>query len=448
MNHLLEAALDLLRVNKAFVSNPDWRRRVRTSVLRDPQPAPSPPAPVTDEDGGSRSSAPVHPYAGLSSSSTAFLSSRFDAPSAHLNVVLPEISPGAVFAGVKTALEAAGALAVELSLPLRVVCIIPSPDGADDDALRSELREHLVTHHLAAVSAVTVVTARDLEHGTFGADDRWMVTHWTTAHAVDVACRESSIDRDRVVYLIQDYEPGFTPWSTDFALARSTYAAGFVPVVNSTHLARYLQDAEGEALATPYVFGPAFDLVELERSRAGRVGGPRPRVFFYGRPSKPRNLYALGVAALRVAAARLADAGRDVDFVMAGEPGDDVVLSDGAVMRNLGVLSRASYFELLSTVDVGLSLQYSPHPSHPPFDLALSGAVCVTNDFAGLRSGVHDRIVVASPDPARLADAIVDAVLALPADARREAVPLDADALGPPLRSVIRDLAAAPTAVV
>ena len=42
-------------------------------------------------------------------------------------------------------------------------------------------------------------------------------------------------------------------------------------------------------------------------------------------------------------------------------------------------LPWSKYAELVSTMDLGLCLMDTPHPSYPPLDLAAAGAVVVTN---------------------------------------------------------------------
>ena len=96
---------------------------------------------------------------------------------------------------------------------------------------------------------------------------------------------------------------------------------------------------------------------------------------------------------------------------MAGEGGPDIDLADGVALRNLGVLERAAYFDEIARVDVGLTLQATPHPSHLPFDLAISGAFAVTNEVDGSRNEMHPRIVATSSTPealSRLLVAMVD----------------------------------------
>ena len=49
--------------------------------------------------------------------------------------------------------------------------------------------------------------------------------------------------------------------------------------------------------------------------------------------------------------------------------------------KRLENLSWTEYAELAGNTDLALCLMYTPHPSYPPFDLAASGAVVVTNRF-------------------------------------------------------------------
>lgn len=403
----------LIRLNKAFLLDSGWRQDAVASLGPVGGRGQGTDLQEAREVASTAQAAEPPRVVRLAETSDAFRLSRFDGIQEHVNVVLPEVFPGAIFAGVKTALETARIMAAELSLPVRVVLVKPTGLTAEEGlARRLALADHLAESYFTGT--VEVVEDTRLDTSVFGAGDTWLVTHWTTAHAMAEAVRRGQISARNVVYLIQDYEPGFTPWSTDFALARSTYRAGFLPLVNSSHLAAFLSSEEGLDIPAELVFGPSFDMSSLQASASARttVDGP-VRVFFYGRPSKPRNLFALGVNALELVAERLGATGIDVEFVMAGEGGADVDLGP-QVMRNLGSLTREDYFSLLSTVDIGVSLQYSPHPSHPPFDLAISGAICITNEFSGLREGMHENIVVADAEPREIAEAVLSAIRATP----------------------------------
>lgn len=107
--------------------------------------------------------------------------------------------------------------------------------------------------------------------------------------------------------------------------------------------------------------------------------------FFYARPNNPRNLFLLGVDVLeRAIAEKVLDpdewniyfVGKDVPKLRLGGVVSPTVKAN---------LSWQQYGELIRTVDLGLSLMYTPHPSYPPLDLAASGAVVVTNS-CGLKT--------------------------------------------------------------
>ncbi|MET1037097.1 MAG: hypothetical protein ABW075_02415 [Aeromicrobium sp.] len=352
-----------------------------------------------------------------------------------VSLVVPPIKPDSIFAGVATALQTGRLLALALDRPLRVV-----PFGkADPEELGEALRAFLAADG-EPVPPLQVVPQRLLPHSIVSRDDVWVVTYWTTAHAADVACRVGVLDPSRVVYLVQDYEPGFHAWSVAHALTRQTYRAGFHHVVNSASLARYLADREGPQTDHGLVFAPHLDRDRLMRVAADREASAVVRVFFYGRPGKPRNLFQLGVAALRAASLQLADEGIAWEAVSAGEEHPDIDLPTGATVRSLGTLGWQEYYDLLARTDVGLSLMHSPHPSHPPLEVAVSGGLAVTNDLDGSRQGFHERVTAVAPDPDLLATALVDAVRRAAASGPQPFTDLADGALGRPLDAVVRDL--------
>jgi len=422
IRHLLT---DLARVNSRYVRDGDYRNTVRERLVAiDRSP--------TAEAELAASDAAARPWAQLVETSTALAGIRLD-PAAvrHLDLVVGEIRADATFAGISTAVVAGRALADELGLPLRIVMVGHTTGGNSGSAA-----EAYVASRFPGIEARVVPREALLDVG-FSPDDTWLATHWKTAHAVDVAVRAGRVDARRVAYLVQDYEPGFSPWSTEYAVAASTYQRGFQPIVNSSPLHAYLREHQGLDIDPELVFAPDLDLDLLRRVAAGRRSDDVTRVLFYGRPSKHRNLYRLGLTALKIAAGRLADSGRRVEFVSAGEAHGDVDLGSGHVLRSRGTLPWDDYFELLASTNVVLSLQYSPHPSHPPFDAAISGAYAVTNDFGGTRGGLHDRISAVAAEPDALADALVAAVLRDAADGPGEFLDVAPGLLGGDLRSAV-----------
>lgn len=424
---------DLARVNLAYFRSEAARNSVRRALA---------------VDGGARrlhdimadekkaAPAAAAPFAGLMDDSLALAGIRLDATATpSLNVVIGQARADGVFAGVRTALQAADGLAGHLGLPLRVIMLDPLPPGTTvEESARS-------IWSVVTDRQVEVVSRPDIRERRYSSGDLWLATHSKTAHALQVACDSGTIDRERVAYLVQDYEPGFTPWSTASVLAEATYRAGFLPIVNSEPLAAYLRQL-GHPIDADLVFAPAFPEAELERCAAERRRSSDARVLFYARPRKHRNLYELGVSAIKSAAEQLGPDVTRVSFTSLGERHPAVHLPNGATLTGRGHLEWSEYFRFLSTVDVVLSLQQSPHPSHPPFDAAISGAQAITNDFAGGRGGFHPRITAVPADTTSLGVALVDAVRRSWDAEPSGYLPVEPGSLGRSLDDVVRTAAA------
>ena len=440
-------ARELFSVNRRFLRDPGFRTSVRPRAsTTSAAVAPATPR-RTPEQARSRIAYPPRAdlYEGLGGSSLELSRITTGPTTPCVNLVLADIVADGIFAGVRTALQAGASLADATARPLRIVLASAQDPARDLGAVRTLVLEQFPDLD----DRLSIVSGAFLPHTVVSADDIWVVTYWTTAHAAQVACRLGVLDPDHVVYLVQDYEPGFSAWSSSFALTRMTYHAGFHHLVNSLPLARYLERHEGLVTDPSHVFGPALELDRLAEVAASRRSSATARIFFYGRPSRPRNLYPIGITALRVAVDQLAAQGVPVDVVSAGHAQDDVDLGHGVALRSAGMLSWSDYYALLGTVDVGLSLQHSPHPSHPPFDLAVSGARAVTNDFDGSRNRLHPGIRAVECDPDGLGAAVAAAAREALAQGPRPYEAPSVDELGGALDAAVQSLAATlPSAVV
>lgn len=422
---------DLARVNGRYLRSPGFRREAMSALA-----TPSTPLELSAAAEREVASAPAGalPYAGVTGAALALCSLRRE-PSRPMsvNLLLTELDPDRLFAGVNTALLVAIGLADRLSRPVRIVTLSETITAAQAPRLRDA-----VTARLGRDAAtLSVVTREELIGFPAHPDDLWVATHWTTAHPAQVAARVGVLSRNHVVYLVQDYEPSFVAASTDSITASGTYHEGFTLLVNSSPVAAVLRSREGARVDEKLVFAPQLDLDRIRAHASERTPGDVPTVFFYGRPSKPRNLFALGVASLKVAAARLPPG--SVRWVSAGEPHRTVTLAPGHTLTSLGTVSWDEYFALLATSSVALSLQASPHPSHPPLEAALSGALAVTNEVEGTRAHLHPRLRAVGGDPEALGAAVAAALSSgEPATSTAD----DLVALGHPLDSALDHLAA------
>jgi glycosyltransferase involved in cell wall biosynthesis len=210
-------------------------------------------------------------------------------------------------------------------------------------------------------------------------------------------------------FFVQDFEPAFHPAGAASAALEQAARLGFPGVANTPGVADVYRSYGSPAIA----FTPAVDPVRFHAPVRARPASP-VRIVFYGRPSTPRNAFALGLAALRQVKQRHGEA---VDIVAVGEdwhPGQfgvaDVLHNHGAV-EDLDALA-----ELYRSCHVGLVLQVTPHPSYQPLELMASAVATVALDNPHTRWLLrHDvNALVAAALPSAVA-AQLDLVIADPA---------------------------------
>ena len=299
-----------------------------------------------------------------------------------LNLLLPTLNPARLFGGAKTALDLSDALAPWFPRH-RIVTFTPVTNAGLAGMVGFQLVKLADDAHY---DRQVVVVPRDGDATLpVGPDDIFLATFWTTAElAVRIGTWQAA-EFDRPIrtfaYLVQDFEPGFYPWSAQWALARQTYA-GNVPtiaVINTSLLRDHLA-GEGIRFAGEFTFEPRLaatlrpflDEPPRERTR---------RIVVYGRPETPRNAFPLIVEGLREWA-RTDPKARSWKVESAGRKHPSIELAPGLRLRSLGKLELAAYGALLRESAVGLSLMISPHPSYPPLDMAHLGMLVATNRFA------------------------------------------------------------------
>ena len=230
--------------------------------------------------------------------------------------------------------------------------------------------------------------------------DAAVATFWTSAYPVMRFAKA----RMRF-YFVQDFEPSFYAASSAFALAEETYRFGFPGIVNTPGLAEAYRWYGNPAVS----FVPAVD-TERYYPPAERRSEPPVRVFFYGRPSTPRNAFGLGLSSLSEIKLRFGDR---VDLICAGESWNPGQFGFADRISNVGRLRNLEEVaDLYRTCHIGLVLMLTKHPSYQPFEFMASGVACVSNhnpDTAWfLRDG--DNCVLARPTPGTIADAIGELV--------------------------------------
>ncbi len=247
-----------------------------------------------------------------------------------------------------------------------------------------------------------------------GPGDVFLATHWTTAQQLKAVlprmpCRQ-------FFYMLQEFEPGFYPWSSNFALAVETYGMDYWPIINQATLADYLLTQPLGRLSDPAVrdraiiFEPAVDATLFHPGAASAPPRPR-RLLFYARPTNARNLFGLGLMALRQAAADPAFAGWE--FLSIGSRGSvpDLPLGHGHVLRRAPWTDYAGYGDVLRGADVLLCPMLSPHTSYPVLEMAACGGLSITTIFATKTrealAAMSENIVAVEPSVEAVAHGLV-----------------------------------------
>jgi len=333
-----------------------------------------------------------------------------------LVVLLPHLDVDRMSGGPNTVFQVTARLVRE-GLRLRYV--------ATSGALRPDVPA--VLDHISRVSGVTAPDgAIDLVDASMrkatlhvGRDDVLLASWWPTAHLARAAL--DHVRADAFLYLVQDYEPGFYPWSSKAALAEATYAMPMRPIVNEPFLEAFLRDRGAGHFADPAwprtTFMPAVDRAVFRPRRADRPAGSPRRLVFYARPRNPRNLFEIGLRALRAAAAAGVFDDAPWEFLAIGQDLPDLPLTERHMLRSQRWLSYEAYGELLGSADVLLSLMLSPHTSYPPLEMAAAGGQVVTNTYgpktADALAAISPALRAVPPDVDPLVGALRDAVGAM-----------------------------------
>lgn len=332
-----------------------------------------------------------------------------------INVLLPSLLLKHMSGGPNTALLLAANLVAQ-GESVRLIGCDASAEGRE-----AELHPHMEKIFGRRINRerVTLVDGMDRSRPiAIGANDLFLATAWWTAQIAKHAVRKTN--HDQFIYLIQDFEPILHEGSTFQAKALETYGLPHIPVINTKLLLDHLvkegcgcyagADFAREAL----FFEPAIDRGRYFPDHAGpeRQEGPRKRVLlFYARPQTGRrNLFEIGLFALRRAVAAGFLGGEGWEIWGMGEKMDPVHLGKGVYLNPLPWMDFDSYARRVRTADLLLSLMLSPHPSYPPLEMAASGKLAVTNSFsvktAERLRDLSPNIVAAEPNPDSVADVL------------------------------------------
>lgn len=286
-----------------------------------------------------------------------------------ITLITDSLGPSSLFGGVATSMIFAAMIAQRIGASLRVATRHEKAEPrAFGDVLKPSGVEWNGNVEFAHINPGDPASQLDV-----GEHDLFITTSWWTTASVKAAIPET-----KIIYLLQEDERMFYPHGDErLRCSEVLESPGLRFVINSELLHRHLVASGLDNIRERGLwFEPSFPLAL--RYETTRPAGKK-RFLFYARPNNQRNLYLRGLEAIDAAIARKILDPEAWEIFFVGKDLAPITLARGVVPELRQSLRWSEYAALMRTMDVGLSLMYTPHPSYPPLDLAACGAVAVTN---------------------------------------------------------------------
>ena len=344
--------------------------------------------------------------------------SRSDNMRPRFNILLPTAKPEKIYGGIATALKVANEIIISLPENIDIRIIITS-DSVNRESI-SEVSRRLNKTFLVGrpnedLKGCLVVDLFEYKANPISIrkNDIFFATAWWTAElGFRLAKMQKSMFRRSLdlIYLIQDFEPGFYQWSNRYAISEATYhnEDQTIALMNSQELFDFMTDK--------YKFKSQYLIpfvVNEEITRALRECKKEKIILVYGRPSVARNCFEVIVEALRLWQFSEPSKNLGYQVIFVGENFSNLLVNELENKCILGKLPLMEYADLLSRSAIGISLMLSPHPSYPPLEMANAGCVTITNNFENKNLALHHNNILSleKVSPQRLANEIENAVL-------------------------------------
>ena len=327
-----------------------------------------------------------------------------------LNLLIPSVDEKHVFGGIATAMRFFEALQAACGCSARIILV---DTAFSQKTSKAPGRYVEVSPNTESEEKYQIIPFVDRANSTIpvGEGDIFVATGWWTAYTI----REAILWQKKMfgcehplLYMVQDYEPGFYPWSSRYLMAESTYHFEFptFAVINSGLLRDFLENHNCR-FAKSWCFEPVLNPVLKKYLPLEGEIEKKKQILVYGRPGTDRNAFSLLVYALKRWAEDCPDASQWT-ILSAGEECGDIVLGNGAVMRSVGKLTLDAYAKTLKDSYAGISLMVSPHPSYPPIEMAAFGIHTITNCYENKNlSTFSDNIIsLKTASPASIANTL------------------------------------------
>lgn len=303
-----------------------------------------------------------------------------------LNLVLPSLNAEHMYGGISTALKCFEILGNELGCDMRI--ILTDIDLNSEAIVKYSNKYEIISSQDKSDVSHQIVSMVDRSRKTLAVseNDQFMFTSWWSAYIIQNEYERweggNSLLPKPFLYLIQDYEPGFYPWSSEYILAESTYRCRYpqIAIFNSFELKEFILN-KGYNFVETYCFEPVLNSVLKEKIHLlDDTVYKRKQILVYGRPSVSRNAFEIIISSLKKWVAMQPDV-ESWTVLSAGEKHASVYLGEGVYLESVGKLTIEEYAKVLQESYAGISLMISPHPSYPPLEMAIFDVRTITNTY-------------------------------------------------------------------
>lgn len=304
-----------------------------------------------------------------------------------LNLVVPSLNDKHVFGGIATALRCFEAIGNNLGCEMRIIIIDAELNQKAKEKYGKIYRIVSPEKNSSARYQIVSMVNRKNRKMPVSEKDQFMFTSWWSAYIIQSEYRNwmqsKRLNPMPFLYLIQDYEPGFYAWSSNYLMAESTYRCEYpqYAIFNSHELRDYVLN-KGYSFEKVFCFEPVLNSSLKKRVKnLDKTLFKRKQILVYGRPSVDRNAFGLLVESLK----RWVKIQENVDswtILSAGEQHAPVSLGEGIYLESVGKLSIDEYAKVLEESYAGISLMVSPHPSYPPLEMAVFDVKVITNNYS------------------------------------------------------------------
>lgn len=303
-----------------------------------------------------------------------------------VNLLIPTVDFKYFFGGYITKFNLARCLAQE-GFKIRIVIVDPC------DYMPSFWKQQLQAYQGLERLFDYVELAYVFDRGKtleVNAEDTFIATTWWTAHIAHRAAKD--LNKERFLYLIQEYEPFTFPMGTFASLANQTYSFPHYAIFSTEFLRDYFRQnalgvfAQGNGAGESHSISFQNAITAVGPVRVEDIENRSPKkLLFYARPEAhaARNMFEMALLALSRAIKSGCFRGEwEFYGIGAVETSAKIKLADGVHLQLLPRQSQDTYREVLRAHDLGLSLMYTPHPSLVPIEMASAGMLVVTNTYA------------------------------------------------------------------